>query len=158
MRNTFPSHAAVTCLTSRVAQWTSHAPHSFEEACALRKDCKTGHCGGEHECEQQARLPPDGPPAGGDEAEPPCAGAVPHCHAGEQWPPDSKSVFRCPEPQCAHAAGQVQSLRYHYLRTHGTEVAALPAQCSEDHFISRFLHAHIIHRHTRIHFHIRTLM
>lgn len=107
-------------------EWAKHQAHGAGENCSLQAECDDTHCGSEHRCDLEVD----------------CDGKRPHCHEGIQWPPGEKSVFICPEPTCAHSAGQVQSLRYHYLRTHGGQDRFCCSNCGRSFAMKTDLNRH----------------
>lgn len=108
-------------------EWSEHEYHSANEECSLQAECKEGHCGGEHKCSSEEA----------------CVGAMPHCHEGMQWPPEKGSVFQCPAGECKYAAGHVQSLRYHYLRTHGDQERFSCEHCGKTFALKSDLNRHV---------------
>lgn len=107
--------------------WGAHESHSANDQCSLQAECKEGHCGGEHHCQSE------------DE----CLGAQPHCHEGSEWPPAKEHVFQCPERTCAYTAGYVQSLRYHYMRTHGDQARFRCEKCNKSFALKSDFNRHV---------------
>ena len=107
-------------------KWPKHTSHAADEACKLQAACKEGHCGSEHVCQSEEA----------------CTGALPHCHQGMQWPPAKNSTFQCPDDACSYAAGYVQSLRYHYLRTHGNQSRYSCEKCGKSFALKSDLNRH----------------
>jgi len=127
-RRDYRSHTALARhRKDKHSEWGKHQAHSANEDCSLQADCKDGHCGAEHPCTSDSD----------------CSGAIPHCHEGMEWPPDRNRVFTCPEPSCGHSAGQVQSLRYHYLRSHGDQDRFRCDSCGKTFAMKTDLNRHV---------------